>query len=228
MTTTTTSTISTNGYSAEFLATVNPKTKSTADMQLTEDRFLKLLTTQLKNQDPLNPLDNAQMTSQMAQISTVNGIEKLNSTLTKLMSNSTDSQAMQAASILGHQVLVEGSGITLPQDGQTIGAVDFPQAVDNASIVIKDANGLVVRTIQMGDQQAGLGEFIWDGKNDAGEQLAAGRYSFSVSAEQGGESISAKTLELASVTGVLRESTGIKLELGQLGNFNFADIRQIY
>lgn len=228
MTTTTTSATSTNGYSAEFLATVNPKTKSTADMQVTEDRFLKLLTTQLKNQDPLNPLDNAQMTSQMAQISTVNGIEKLNSTLTKLMSNSTDSQAMQAASILGHQVLVEGSGMTLPQDGQTIGAVDFPQAVDNASITIKDANGLVVRTIPMGDQAAGLGEFVWDGKNDAGEPLVAGRYSFSVSAEQGGESVSAKTLELASVTGVLRESTGIRLELGQLGNFNMADIRQIY
>lgn len=226
--TTTTATTSTNGYSAEFLASVNPKTKSNSDMQMTEDRFLKLLTTQLKNQDPLNPLDNAQMTSQMAQISTVNGIEKLNSTLSKLMSNSTDSQAMQAASILGHHVLVEGSGMTLPQDGQSLGAVDFPQAVDKATVTIKDANGLVVRTLQLGDQEAGLSEFVWDGKNDAGVAVAAGRYSFSVSAEQGGKSISAKTLELAEVTGVLREATGIRLELGQLGNFNLADIRQIY
>ncbi len=224
----TTATTSSNALPAEFLATVNPKTKTTSEIDNAENRFLRLLTTQLKNQDPLNPLDNAQMTSQMAQISTVNGIEKLNSTLSKLMSNSTDSQAMQAASILGHQVLVEGSGITLPQDGQSLGAVDFPQAVDNASITIKDANGLVVRTIPMGDQQAGLGEFVWDGKNDAGVQLVPGRYSFSVSAEQGGESVSAKTLELASVTGVLRESTGVRLELGQLGNFNLADIRQIY
>jgi flagellar basal-body rod modification protein FlgD len=226
--TTTTATTSTNTFSAEFLASVNPKTKSSSDMQMTEDRFLKLLTTQLKNQDPLNPLDNAQMTSQMAQISTVNGIEKLNSTLSKLMSNSTDSQAMQAATILGHQVLVEGSGMTLPQDGQSLGAVDFPQAVDKAAVTIKDANGLVVRTLQMDDQEAGLSEFVWDGKNDAGEAVAAGRYSFSVSAEQGGKAVSAKTLELASVTGVLREATGIRLELGQLGNFNLADIRQIY
>lgn len=226
--TTTTATTSTNTFSAEFLASVNPKTKSSSDMQMTEDRFLKLLTTQLKNQDPLNPLDNAQMTSQMAQISTVNGIEKLNSTLSKLMSNSSDSQALQAASILGHHVLVEGSGMTLPQDGQSLGAVDFPQAVDNAAVTIKDANGLVVRTLQMGDQEAGLSEFVWDGKNDAGEAVAAGRYSFSVSAEQGGKVVSAKALELASVTGVLREATGIRLELGQLGNFNLADIRQIY
>jgi len=226
--TTTTATTSTNTFSAEFLASVNPKTKSSSDMQMTEDRFLKLLTTQLKNQDPLNPLDNAQMTSQMAQISTVNGIEKLNSTLSKLMSNSSDSQALQAASILGHHVLVEGSGMTLPQDGQSLGAVDFPQAVDNAAVTIKDANGLVVRTLQMGDQEAGLSEFVWDGKNDAGEAVAAGRYSFSVSAEQGGKAVSAKALELASVTGVLREATGIRLELGQLGNFNLADIRQIY
>jgi flagellar basal-body rod modification protein FlgD len=225
----TTATSATSSNTASILATVNPKVKDiTSSMDASQDRFLKLLTTQLKNQDPLNPMDNAQMTSQMAQISTVSGIEKLNATLEKLMSSSTDTQAMQAASMLGHQVLVEGSGMSLPQDGQTVGGVELAQPVDSATLTIRDANGLVVRTLQMGAQPAGLTDFVWDGKSDGGAQAAAGRYSISVAAVQGSKAVTATTLELAPVTGVLRDSTGIRLELGQLGNFDMADIRQIY
>ncbi|GAB1394035.1 hypothetical protein MASR1M60_21990 [Rhodocyclaceae bacterium] len=226
--TTATATSPSNTMPADFLATVNPKTKTASEMQLSEDRFLKLLTTQLQNQDPLNPLDNAQMTSQMAQISTVNGIEKLNATLTKLMSNSTDSQVMQAAAMLGRHVLVSGNGMTLPENGQTMAGIELTQPVDNATVTIRDANGLLIRTINLGEQPKGLNEFVWDGKNNAGVQAAAGRYTFSLEAEQGGEEVKAKGLELASVTGIVRDSSGVQLELGQLGNFNMADIRQVY
>lgn len=220
---------SSNPMSAEFLATVNPKTATaTSAIDASQDRFLKLLTTQLQNQDPMNPMDNAQMTSQMAQISTVTGIEKLNATLEKLMGSSTDTQAVQAASMLGHQVLVSGNGLTLTEGGQPVGGVEFPQAVDTATLTIHDANGTTVRTVVLGEQEAGLQDFVWDGKNDAGETVAAGKYNFSVSAKQGGKSITATTLEMAQVTGILRDSAGVKLELGQLGNFALADIRQIY
>lgn len=226
--TTTTSASNSNKMPADFLAAVNPKTTTASAMQLSENRFLKLLTTQLKNQDPLNPLDNAQMTSQMAQISTVSGIEKLNATLEKLMSNSADSQVMQAASMLGHHVLVAGNGISLAQDGQAIAGVDFPQAVDSATLVIRDANGLLIRALNIGAQPAGLHDFVWDGKNDAGERAAAGKYTFSVSATQGDKEAKASTLELAQVTGILREGADVSLELGESGNFKLADIRQIY
>jgi len=226
---TVTSTTSSNPMSADFLAAVNPKTTdSTSSMDESQDRFLKLLTTQLKNQDPLNPMDNAQMTSQMAQISTVNGIEKLNATLEKLMSSSTDTQAVQAASMLGHQVLVEGNGLSLAEGGQAVGGVEFPQAVDAATLTIRDANGMTVRTVDLGAQEAGLQDFVWDGKNDAGTAVAAGKYTFSVSAEQDDKSITTTALEMAQVTGILRDKTGVKLELGQLGNFALADIHQIY
>lgn len=226
--TTATATSPSNTMPSDFLAAVNPKTKTASDMQLSEDRFLKLLTTQLQNQDPLNPLDNAQMTSQMAQISTVNGIEKLNATLTKLMSNSTDSQVMQAAAMLGHHVLVSGNGMTLPENGQTMAGIELTQPVDSATVTIRDANGLLIRTINLGEQPKGLNEFVWDGKNNAGVQAATGRYTFSIEAELGGEEVKAKGLELASVTGIVRDSSGVQLELGQLGNFNMADIRQVY
>ncbi|MDP1527291.1 MAG: flagellar hook assembly protein FlgD [Rhodocyclaceae bacterium] len=226
--TTATAATTTNKMPSDFLAAVNPRTKSTSDMQLSEDRFLKLLTTQLQNQDPLNPLDNAQMTSQMAQISTVNGIEKLNATLTKLMTNSSDSQVMQAASLLGRHVLVAGSGMTLPENGQTMAGLELTQPVDNATVTIRDANGLQIRTLQLGEQSTGLNAFLWDGKNDAGVQAVSGRYTFSVTAEQGGKDVTAKGLELAPVTGIVRGSSGVQLELSYLGNFNMADIRQVF
>jgi flagellar basal-body rod modification protein FlgD len=215
--------------SADFLAAVNPKTTSTSSAtDVSESRFLTLLTAQLKNQDPLNPMDNAEMTSQLAQISTVNGIEKLNSTLEKLMSSSTDTQAVQAATMLGHSVLVDGNQLALAEGGQTVGGVVLPQAVDDATLTITDANGLVVRTVELGALDEGLHDFAWDGKNNAGEQVAAGTYHFSVNASQGGDDIATTELQLAAVTGVLRDTSGVKLELGSLGNFAITDIRQIY
>ena len=86
--------------------------KSAADD--VQDRFLKLLVTQMKNQDPLNPLDNAQVTTQLAQISTVNGIEKLNATIEAMASSFTSGQSLQAATMIGKDVLVPGSTLHWP------------------------------------------------------------------------------------------------------------------
>ena len=231
MATTSATQSNTNTLPADFLASVNKgyTAKTTeSSMQVTEDRFLKLLTTQLKNQDPLNPMDNAQMTSQMAQISTVNGIEKLNTSLEKLMNNSSDTQAMQAATLLGHQVLVNGSGMSLAAGSAAFGGVELTQSVDKATVTITDGNGLAVRTLELGTLPSGLKNFAWDGKNDAGQPVVAGRYKFSVSAEQAGKSVSATTLELAPVNGVMRDKSGILLELGQMGSVSIDDVRQIF
>lgn len=224
---TTVSSNSGNTIPADVLASVNPST-SESKTETSESRFLTLLTAQLKNQDPLNPMENAEMTSQLAQISTVNGIEKLNATLEKLMSNSTDSQAMQAAAMLDRLVLVEGSRMTLTEGNQAYGGVELPQGVDSATLTISDANGLVVRTVDLGALDAGIHDFSWDGKNDAGELVAAGNYKFSVSAEQGDKTVKTTPLQLGAVTGVLRDGTGVKLQLGDQGNYALNDIRQIY
>jgi len=109
-----------------------------------QDRFLKLLVTQMRNQDPLNPLDNAEVTSQMAQLSTVSGIDKLNATLQALSSSMIASQSMQAASMIGHVVMVPGSGIELA-NGKGTAAVDLTQPADSVSVAISDAAGNVVR-----------------------------------------------------------------------------------
>ncbi len=194
--------------------------------QAQQDRFLKLLTTQLQNQDPLNPLDNAQMTSQLAQISTVDGIEKLNATLQTLLSNANDTQTMQAAALVGHGVLIAGSSLQLGQAGG-LGGIDLPTPADKATVTISDANGLAVRTLDLGSLDAGTHNFTWDGKTDGGAAAATGAYTFSVAAVQGGNSVKATTLQLGVVSSVTRTSTGFNLDLGALGQFGMADVKQI-
>ncbi|WP_293779206.1 flagellar hook capping FlgD N-terminal domain-containing protein, partial [uncultured Oxalicibacterium sp.] len=103
------------------------KTKSTIDEA--QDRFLKLLVTQMQNQDPLNPMDNSQMTSQLAQLSTVTGIDKLNATLESLISNSTANNSLQAANLIGRGVLSEGNQISLAENKGIMG-VEFASAAD--------------------------------------------------------------------------------------------------
>ena len=224
-------TTSTSGVSTSTQALIDAangaaaKTKSTtADAQ---DRFLKLLTTQLKNQDPLNPMDNAQMTSQLAQISTVDGIEKLNATLQKLLSSSVDGEAMQAAALVGHQVMVAGNGLQLGDTG-AIGGLVLTSGADQVVVTIKDQNGLAMRTLNLGNLDAGTHNFAWDGKTDAGVQAVNGSYGVSVAANRGTEKVTAEALELASVSNINRSTQGVTLDLGRLGLVRFSDVKQIF
>lgn len=227
MTTTTATGVS--GTTQSLVDSINgtATTKTAGTSSETQDRFLKLLTTQLKNQDPLNPMDNAQMTSQLAQISTVDGIERLNATLQKLLSNSVDAEAMQAASLVGHQVMVAGSGLTLTDAGAA-GGVELAAAADQVTLTIKDANGLTIRTVELGNLDAGIHNFGWDGKADSGAQAVNGAYSVSVVAKRGSEKIQASPLQLAGVLSINRSSQGVSLDLGQLGLAKMSDVKQIF
>ena len=120
------------------------KTSTAAE---TQDRFLKLLVTQMKNQDPLNPMDNAQVTSQMAQLSTVTGIDKLNATLQALSDSMTSNQSLQAASMIGHGVLVDGKDVDL-SDGAGYGGFELAQPVDRARVSVYDKAGGLGRRIE--------------------------------------------------------------------------------
>ena len=191
-----------------------------------QDRFLTLLTTQLKNQDPLNPMDNAQMTSQLAQISTVDGIEKLNATLQALVKSSTDSEALQAAALVGHGVMVPGNGLIL-QEGVAMGGVELTDAADRVRVTIKDGDGLAVRTLDMGELDAGSHVFQWDGKADGGTPAADGVYTVSVEAVRGDTALTASALQMGVVSGVARTAQGAQLNVGTLGAFKLSDIRQI-
>jgi len=221
------STAASNSASALFASLNGDKTAKASDsVDFAQNRFLTLLTTQLKNQDPLNPMDNAQMTSQLAQISTVDGIERLNSTLSKLIDGQSESQTLQAAQLVGHGVLVAGKGLDLGSNGGIAG-YELAGPADHVSIEIKDANGLVVRTMRLDGQDAGIQGFVWDGKSDAGAQAAIGHYSIAVTATQGSDKVTATALQFGMVDSVARNSNGLNISVGELGKFGMADIKQI-
>ena len=201
--------------------------ESSSAMTDAQNRFLKLLTTQLKNQDPLNPMDNAQMTSQLAQISTVDGIEKLNATLQKLVASSVDGEAMQAAALVGHQVMVPGSGLRLGDAGAGGGLV-LESSADRVTVTIKDANGIVMRSLDLGSLDAGTHNYSWDGATDAGAQAVNGNYQVTVSAVRGSEKVGATVLELAAVSNINRSTQGVTLNLGHLGLVKLGDVKQIF
>ncbi|MBI3525172.1 MAG: flagellar hook assembly protein FlgD [Betaproteobacteria bacterium] len=211
--------------------TLNAKSTTAANANsttATQDRFLKLLVTQLKNQDPLNPLDNAQMTSQMAQISTVDGIDKLNTTLQAMMDNANTSQSLQAAALVGHGVLVPGKVLEYKAaSGDAYGGIDLSGAADGVSVTITDANGLAMRTLNLGAMAAGTHTFQWDGKTDNGSAVADGKYTLSVTAKQGQNKVDASSLQLGMVSSVISGSQGVSLNVGPLGAFKMSDVKEI-
>lgn len=210
-----------------LMDSVNGTKKATTTADEAQNRFLKLLTTQLQNQDPLNPLDNAQMTSQIAQINTVSGIEKLNATIEKMMSSSLDTEAMQATAMVGRNVMIVGNGMELTEAGAVAG-LELDANADKVEVTIKDANGLLVRNLNLGDLDAGLHNFAWDGKNNAGAAAAKGEYSISVAATRNGEKVASRGLQLASVVSVTRTPTGTSIDLGSFGKMALSNIKQIF
>jgi flagellar basal-body rod modification protein FlgD len=211
-----------NASSASDTAANKSVASGAADLS---DRFLKLLVTQMKNQDPLNPLDNAQVTSQLAQISTVTGIDKLNATLQALSA----SQSLDTAAMIGRGVLAPGSELDL-KNGVAIGGVDLPQAVDKLVVSIKDSSGVEVRSIDMGPKPAGTSEFFWDGLTNTGTSASNGTYHYSVRAEQGGKSIASNPLQFGIVSSVVPGSKGQApiLRIDGLGEVDLSSIKLIY
>jgi flagellar basal-body rod modification protein FlgD len=192
----------------------------------TQARFYKLLVAQMKNQDPTNPMDNSQMTSQIAQMNTVSGINQLNTTVQSLASTLQGSQAMQSASLLGRNVLVAGTSLQLLQGQASFGA-NLSQAVDTANVTIQDSAGKTVRTLALGAQPAGIQNFAWDGSTDAGKTAADGAYTFELQASQNAQPVTTTTLSSGQVQSVSMASTGLKLNLSGLGSVVFSDLQQV-
>ena len=197
-----------------------------SQLSATQDRFLTLLVTQLKNQDPLNPMDNSQVTSQMAQLSTVSGINQLNATVQALSASMTASQSLQATSMIGHAVLVPGNEIVMAK-GSSNAALELSQAEDSVTVKISDAKGNVVRTLQLGAQNAGIVDFQWDGKDESGTTLADGAYTYTASAVQGSTKSTPTSLTYGLVNNVSLTSGVAQLNVGNLGDVALDAVRRI-
>ncbi|MYN11636.1 flagellar basal body rod modification protein [Pusillimonas sp. TS35] len=219
-----------NTATGAALAAADANTKSL--MGDTQDRFLTLLVTQLQNQDPLNPMDNAQVTSQIAQLSTVNGINQLNNTLLALSGQMDVSQSMQAANLIGKGVLVPGAKVSL--GGETGAKEATPFGVDVMSpakqviVTVLNSAGEAVRRMELGPKSAGVLSLQWDGKSDAGVELPNGAYTLKVEATNNdGQPVLAEALTYGQVASVAYSSSGLQLDLGLTGMRSLLDIRKI-
>lgn len=191
-------------------ATSDTTTQSATTAATTEasDRFLKLLVTQLQNQDPLNPMDNAQVTSQMAQISTVTSLQTLNQSVGGLSSQFIQLQATQAAGLVGHDVAFEGN--TLRQiDGKADAGYELSAKADSVEVVVKDAAGNVVDTVKLGAQASGRHDFNWDVPDVYKDQPL----TFEVNATGAGTKVTAMTLAHERITAVTNLGNTVALEL---------------
>lgn len=200
-----------------------------------QDQFLKLLVTQLQNQDPLNPMQNAELTSQMAQIATVEGVNNLKNTMLAISGQIDVSQSMNAVSMIGKGVLIPGSKIKVGVDGDNAAervvtpyGLDLQADAQKVQVRISDANGAVVRTIEMGEQKAGVYTLDWDGKNDNGAAMEPGAYTVSVLATDGdSKKVNAEVLSYGMVKSVAYSTNGLRLDLGLDGQTSMLDVRKV-
>ena len=176
-----------------------------SDANASQDRFLKLLVAQLNNQDPMNPLDNAQMTSQMAQINTVSGIQQLNETMKSMAAQLTALQALQGTSMIGHDVLIKSNTLSI-DGGKAKGSVELDGQADNVKVEILSPSGQVLETINLGAQTAGRHAFEWD----ASGYNSTTPPTFRVTATNAGKNVA--TIALARDTVVSIGSNGIELK----------------
>lgn len=184
-----------------------------------QDRFLKLLVTQLKNQDPLNPMDNAQVTSQMAQINAVTGLEKVNESIKTLGTQMLQLQTMQGAALVGRDVTLPGNTLAIDTDNVGRGVVELPASA-NTTVQVLDGSNNVVATIPMGNQDAGRHAFAFD----ASKLPTNSDYTFRVVATSGKQTVQAGTLMLDRVQSVSTGSSGMTLNLARSGSVSASDV----
>ncbi|ACX96597.1 flagellar hook assembly protein FlgD [Halothiobacillus neapolitanus] len=242
----TTSTTATNPYASLGLA-VSSATGSGANStsgtsgngaeSLDMNSFMKLLTTQLQNQDPTNPTDNSQMIAQLAQFSSLQGISQLNTTVNGFQSTLQSSQIMQAAALVGKAAIVKGDTAHMynstAADGTTkasgiLGAVDIPTGATSVSVSITNASGQVVDTQSVPVSGSARPTFSWDGTMPDGSVAPAGAYTVTANASVNGQGQAAQTYVGAVISSVGVTSSGPQLNLdGGLPPAKLSDVVEI-
>jgi len=196
---------------------------------LGEDMFMKLMVAQLQNQNPLNPQDGAQFLSQLAQFSTVTGIQGLQQSFADFSSSMTQDQALQAANLVGKNVLIRSSQGILGASGDLNGRISVPSGAANITVRILGPNGVSLRTLDLGYQEAGQVPFSWDGMLDDGVNHAnPGIYKIQAEAILDGKTIALDSQVSTPVDSVMLGGTqGIEVDLGVLGRHALKDIQEI-
>ncbi|MFY7866117.1 flagellar hook assembly protein FlgD [Roseateles sp.] len=193
--------------------------KNAAD---TQDRFLKLLVAQMKNQDPMNPMDNAQVTSQMAQIQTVSGVSTLDASIKNLSSQFTQMQALQSVSLVGRPVTVAGNKLNMV-GGVGEGGYTIDSAADQVKLEVLNGAGGIVDTVQLGAQGKGRQTFKWEG----GKDKPNAEYQFRITASKGTSTIPSTPFAIDKVLAVNTGGSHLQLQLKNAGLVDYGAVKTI-
>lgn len=195
---------------------------STIDEQ--QDRFLKLLVAQLNNQDPMNPMDNAEMTTQIAQINTVTGIQQLNATMKSMSDQFTSLQVMQGGTMVGRTVMTEGDTLAVDTTAKTAaGAFDLDGTAANVTVQVYSSTGNMIGTVPMGSLESGRYSFAWDASSYTG----TGDLSFKVVASNGASTVNTTALMSDKVVSVGAENGSLKVSLQKGGTVDYSAIKAV-
>jgi flagellar basal-body rod modification protein FlgD len=212
----------------DILGAPPSKAAAGSKKELGQEDFLKLLVAQMKNQDPGNPADNGEFLSQIAQFSMVDGIDKLGSSFKGISTNFYAAQAMQAAELVGREVLTETTSVHW-EDGQNVqGIVAVPEFADGLNIQVRDIYGALVKTIDHGELRNGDMNFTWDGTNEDGDYVEPGEYTIAATALVDGtqQAVAVQTYSRVESITVDRGSSSVALHLQNRQNINFSQVNQ--
>lgn len=197
--------------------------------KLGQEEFLDLMVAQLRNQDPFKPLENGDFIAQMAQFSSVSGLEELQTSFNTLANSLQSNQALQASTLVGRSVLVPSTDAVLAQNGNVRGIMDLQQGSPNVRVTIQDGNGEFIKRIEMGSNASGEVPFVWDGTNQEGQRVPPGTYKIVAEAQGSDSRFNVNTLVDATVESVTIGNGGqqLVLNLQDMGSVNFSNVREI-
>lgn len=205
-------------------STANEKVAAESTAEATQDRFLKLLVAQLNNQDPMNPLDNAQLTSQIAQINTVSGIQQVNDTLKAVASQIASMQLLQGTALVGREVLVEGNKLAVNEDKKGLGSFDLSGNAGSVKVEVLTPGGQVAGTVDMGTLAAGRHAFEWDAAAYSG---TTSDLRFRVTASNGEQAVSSTALMRDKVVSAAAKDGALTLQLQKAGEASYTSLKAV-
>jgi flagellar basal-body rod modification protein FlgD len=211
MSTTTPITTGTTGTSAT--SGTNSSSVIPSNLQISQSDFLQLITTQMTDQDPLNPTDPTEFLTQIEGLSEVSSLQSMQTSISSLTSALQSSQMLSGTSLLGQQVLAPGTTGTLSTGGTVSGAVTAPTGATSLTVSITDASGALVDSFNVTPQSSGYTNFSWNGQTSSGSAAAAGQYTIGVTANVGGSSQSVSPLVYSTVNSVTIDPSTQALDL---------------
>ena len=207
--------------------TLQDGAKSQGSSKLGKDEFLKILTTQLANQDPTKPMDSDAFVAQLAQFSSLEQMQNSNDTLTKLLTLQQSSSQNDAIAMVGKDALYDSQEMELAKDGNISVVATLASSAGDVTMAVSDANGNVVRRQSFGSMEGGSHDLTWDGRSDTGALLQPGTYSISVSAtDLSGQPVTVTQQSRGRITGVSFDNGSTQLMIGNT-TISVSDVKSI-